>query len=99
MPRAGARMKLPATLRLRLACLMTQLFMALRQLGSISLGSLGVPAPSILNQWTYGYKDVATKVLGSQTMKFGFDFTQALLSERPDRRAELHLLQHLGFPE
>ncbi len=46
------------------------------QIGSISLGSLGVPAPSILNQWTYGYKDVATKVLHSHTMKFGFDFTR-----------------------
>jgi hypothetical protein len=46
------------------------------QIGSISLGSLGVPAPSHLDQWTYGYKDVATKVLGAQTMKFGFDFTR-----------------------
>jgi hypothetical protein len=47
-----------------------------QQIGGISLGALGVPAPSILNQWTYGYKDVATKVWGSQTMKFGFDFTR-----------------------
>lgn len=46
------------------------------QIGNISIGSLGVPAPSHLNQWTYGYKDVATKVLRSQTMKFGFDFTR-----------------------
>jgi hypothetical protein len=45
-------------------------------LGGISLGSLGVAGPSHLNQWTYGYKDVATKVLSSQTMKFGFDFTR-----------------------
>jgi hypothetical protein len=46
------------------------------QIGSIGLGSLGVPAPSHLDQWTYGYKDVATKVLHAQTMKFGFDFTR-----------------------
>ncbi len=46
------------------------------QIGSISLGQLGVPAPNHLDQWTYGYKDVATKVLGTQTMKFGFDFTR-----------------------
>ena len=46
------------------------------QIGSISIGSLGVPAPSVLNQWTYGYKDVATKVLARQTMKFGFDLTR-----------------------
>ena len=35
-----------------------------------------MPAPNHLDQWTYGYKDVATKVLHSQTMKFGFDFTR-----------------------
>ncbi len=46
------------------------------QIGSITIGTLGVPAPSHLDQWTYGYKDVATKVLHSQTMKFGFDFTR-----------------------
>jgi hypothetical protein len=46
------------------------------QIGSISIGNLGVPAPGHLDQWTYGYKDVATKVLHSQTMKFGFDFTR-----------------------
>ncbi len=46
------------------------------QIGSISIGSYGVPAPNHLDQWTYGYKDVATKVLHSQTMKFGFDFTR-----------------------
>jgi Carboxypeptidase regulatory-like domain len=47
-----------------------------QQIGAISLGGLGVPAPNILDQWTYGYKDVATKIFGPQTMKFGFDFTR-----------------------
>jgi hypothetical protein len=46
------------------------------QIGSITISSIGVPAPAILDQWTYGYKDVATKVLQSQTMKFGFDLTR-----------------------
>ena len=46
------------------------------QIGTISLGYVGVPAPAHLNQWTYGYKDVATKVLNTQTLKFGFDFTR-----------------------
>jgi Carboxypeptidase regulatory-like domain len=46
------------------------------QIGSISIGSLGVSAPSHLNQWTYGYKDVATKIQNSHTMKFGFDLTR-----------------------
>ena len=45
-------------------------------LGTISIGYVGVPAPAHLNQWTYGYKDVATKVLNTQTLKFGFDFTR-----------------------
>ena len=45
-------------------------------IGSINLGNLGASGPNHLNQWTYGYKDVATKVLHSQTMKFGFDFTR-----------------------
>jgi Carboxypeptidase regulatory-like domain len=45
-------------------------------IGSISFGSFGVPSPAHLDQWTYGYKDVATKVLASQTIKFGFDFTR-----------------------
>jgi hypothetical protein len=44
--------------------------------GGITLGSLGAPGPAHLDQWTYGYKDVATKVLHSQTIKFGFDFTR-----------------------
>ena len=45
-------------------------------IGSISIGSFSVGSPSHLDQWTYGYKDVATKVLRAQTMKFGFDLTR-----------------------
>jgi len=44
--------------------------------GGIALGQLGVQAPSHLNQWTYGYKDVATMVHGSQTWKFGGEATR-----------------------
>ncbi len=46
------------------------------QIGSITLGNLGVNAPNHLDQWTYGYKDVATKILHAQTLKFGADFTR-----------------------
>jgi hypothetical protein len=46
------------------------------EIGSITLGNLGASGPAVYDQWTYGYKDVATKVLHSQTMKFGFDFTR-----------------------
>ena len=45
-------------------------------IGSISIGNLGPGYPGDLDQWTYGYKDVATKVLRAQTMKFGFDLTR-----------------------
>jgi hypothetical protein len=40
-----------------------------------TLGSFGSSAGSILNQWTFSYKDVATKVLGSHTVKFGGEYT------------------------
>jgi hypothetical protein len=46
------------------------------QVGSENLNDLGLAGPSHLDQWTYGYKDVATKVLNTQTMKFGFEFTR-----------------------
>jgi len=41
-----------------------------------SLNQFGTSLGSNLNQWTYGYKDVATKVLGAHTVKFGAEFTQ-----------------------
>ena len=45
-------------------------------IGNETIGSLGVGVPGIYDQWTYGYKDVATKVLKTQTIKFGFDLTR-----------------------
>ena len=36
----------------------------------------GASGPSHLNQWTYGYKDVATRIIGTHTVKFGGDATQ-----------------------
>jgi len=53
------------------------------QIGSISIGNLGASGPNHLDQWTYGYKDVATKVLHSQTMKFGADFTRLYFLNDP----------------
>ena len=44
-------------------------------IGSISINQFGSSLGSDLNQWTYGYKDVATKVLGNHTIKFGGDYT------------------------
>jgi hypothetical protein len=45
-------------------------------IGSINLNRFGPTVGSTLNQWTYSYKDVATKVWGQQTIKFGGEFTR-----------------------
>jgi len=47
----------------------------INNIGSISVNQFGSSLGSILNQWTYGYKDVATKVAGRHTIKFGGDYT------------------------
>jgi hypothetical protein len=46
------------------------------QTGSIMLNSYGPSVGSILDQWTYGFKDVATKIYGRHDIKFGLDFTR-----------------------
>src|SRR5262249_28152443 len=46
------------------------------QTGSITVNQRAPNVGSILNQWTYTYKDVATKILGRHTIKFGGDFTR-----------------------
>ena len=43
---------------------------------STGLTQFGTSVGSIFNQWTFGYKDVATKVAGRHTIKFGGDYTQ-----------------------
>ncbi len=35
----------------------------------------GAAVGSVLNQWTYTYKDVATKILGPHSIKFGGEYT------------------------
>jgi len=42
----------------------------------ISLTQFGPSVGSHLDQWTYTYKDVATKVLGRHTVKFGGELTR-----------------------
>jgi hypothetical protein len=46
------------------------------KIGSISISSFGPNVGSILNQWTYSYKDVATKIIGNHTIKFGGELTR-----------------------
>jgi len=45
-------------------------------MGSVNLSQFGPSVGSILNQWTYTYSDVATKVVGRHMIKFGGDMTQ-----------------------
>ena len=40
----------------------------------VSLQQFGSSLGSVLNQWTFGYKDVATKVAGTHTLKFGGEY-------------------------
>jgi len=44
--------------------------------GGITLNSFGPNVGSILDQWTYAAKDVATKILGRHTIKFGGEGTR-----------------------
>ncbi len=41
-----------------------------------ALNQFGTSLGSIINQWTYGYKDVATKIIGQHSVKFGAEYTQ-----------------------
>lgn len=43
---------------------------------NISVAKFGPNIGSHLNQWTYSYKDVATKVLGPHSVKFGGEITR-----------------------
>lgn len=43
----------------------------------------GAPGPSDLNQWTYSYNDVVTKVLGKQNIKMGGELTRLYYLNNP----------------
>jgi hypothetical protein len=45
-------------------------------IGNINLQNFGAPGPGDLNQWTYTYRDIATKVLRNHTIKFGGELTR-----------------------
>jgi hypothetical protein len=46
------------------------------QIGSMTPSQFGPPVGSIFDQWTYSYKDVATKIIGRHTIKFGGEATR-----------------------
>ncbi len=45
-------------------------------IGSTTVNQFGPNVGSILNQWTYTFKDVATKIVGRHAIKFGGDGTR-----------------------
>jgi Carboxypeptidase regulatory-like domain len=51
--------------------------------GNITPASFGAPGPSVFDQWTYSYKDVATKVLSNHTIKFGGEATHLQYLNEP----------------
>jgi len=52
-------------------------------IGSIGIGQFGPGYPAQYDQWTYSYKDVATKVLHAHTMKAGFELTRLYYESVP----------------
>lgn len=51
--------------------------------GNVKLSQFGPNVGSDLNQWTFTYKDVATKVLGRHTVKFGAEETRLHYLQNP----------------
>jgi hypothetical protein len=49
---------------------------AIGNIGSITLQNFGAPGPSVLNQWTYNYKDTLTWVLHRHTIHLGGEWTR-----------------------
>ena len=45
-------------------------------IGSITIQQFGPNVGSIFDQWTYTFKDVATKIMGRHTVKFGGEVTR-----------------------
>lgn len=52
-------------------------------IGSVTLNQFGSALGSDLNQWTYTYKDVATKVFNRHTVKFGGELTRLYYLNNP----------------
>jgi hypothetical protein len=53
-------------------------------IGTINLQNFGAPGPSVFNQWTYTYRDIATKIAGRHSIKFGGELTRLYyLNEAP----------------
>lgn len=54
------------------------------QIGTVTVSKFGPNVGSIFDQWTYAFKDVATKVMGRHNIKFGGEITRlSYLNEAP----------------
>ena len=53
------------------------------QIGSITIANFGAPGPSNFDQHTYSYKDVATKIAGNHSIKFGGEITRLYYLNNP----------------
>jgi hypothetical protein len=51
--------------------------------GSASVNFFGAPGPSNLNQWTYSYNDVLTKIWGRHSIKAGGELTRLYYLNNP----------------
>ncbi|AFL88439.1 putative collagen-binding protein [Terriglobus roseus DSM 18391] len=54
---------------------------------NISVGYYGAPGPSVLNQHTYNFKDVATLTTGNHILKFGGEATRLYYLNNPTSTA------------
>ena len=54
---------------------------------SNTFNTFGANGPSNFNQWTYTYKDIATKVEGNHTIKFGGEVTRLYYLNNPTYNA------------
>jgi hypothetical protein len=53
-------------------------------IGTITLQNFGAPGPSVFDQWTYSYRDIATKIAANHSIKFGGELTRLYyLNEAP----------------
>ncbi len=66
-------------------------------IGSITLNFFGSPIGSHLNQWTYAARDVATKVAGPQTIKFGGEYTRLEYLNAPTGRPSFNFYNIWDF--
>jgi hypothetical protein len=56
---------------------------AFGSIATTSIGSFGAPGPGDYNQWTYSYRDIATKIVANHTIKFGGEVTRLYYLNNP----------------